>query len=201
MFPKDWTACEGDRSMSDGYPAFCMGNVLLVGMPHIIGLEIAKLYQLLREHMPKAFRAWEILDDFDRSIELLEDATNPADFRILWVAAMILCRAVGDALKNDADEDVRRKSGELYKEWRADEDCIFNIFIKPERDAIAHGGDYGVDVDFLLAPLVFDEQVIVENEGLYVPFAGGKFGGVDARDKLIEARDWWISQIKRTEAE
>lgn len=201
MFPKDWTASEGDKPMSDGHRAFWMGNVLVVGVPHIIGLEIAKLYQLSRGHMPEAVRAWKILDDFERSIELLEDATNPADFRVQWVSAMVLCRAVGDALKNDADEDVRHKGGELYKEWRGDEDCVFNTFIKPERDAVAHGGDSGVDVDFLLVPLVFDEQVIVENEGLYVPFAGGKFGGVDTRDKLIEARDWWILQIKRTEAE
>lgn len=83
----------------------------------------------------------------------------------------------------------------------ADEDCIFNTFIKPERNAVAHGEDSGVDIDFLLAPLVFGGRVIAENEGLYVPFDDDRFGGVDARDKLIEARDSWISQIERLEAD
>lgn len=36
-FPKGWT-----RGMSDGHRAFCMGNALVVEIPHRIGLEIAK---------------------------------------------------------------------------------------------------------------------------------------------------------------
>ena len=36
-FPKGWT----DTGMSDGHRAFCMGNALVVGIPHRIGLEIA----------------------------------------------------------------------------------------------------------------------------------------------------------------
>ena len=38
MFPKGWT-----RGMSDNRRAFCMGNALVVGIPHRIGLEIARL--------------------------------------------------------------------------------------------------------------------------------------------------------------
>ena len=37
-FPKSWTA----DGMSDGHRAFCMGNALVVGVPHRIGVEIAK---------------------------------------------------------------------------------------------------------------------------------------------------------------
>lgn len=37
-FPKGWT----DVGMSDGHRAFCMGNALVVGIPHLIGCEIAK---------------------------------------------------------------------------------------------------------------------------------------------------------------
>jgi DNA (cytosine-5)-methyltransferase 1 len=36
-FPKGWT----DVGMSDGKRAFCMGNALVVGIPHLIGQEIA----------------------------------------------------------------------------------------------------------------------------------------------------------------
>jgi len=36
-FPKGWTA----TGMSDGHRAFCMGNALVVGIPHVIGLELA----------------------------------------------------------------------------------------------------------------------------------------------------------------
>lgn len=43
MFPKGWTADEGDgEPMSEGHRAFCMGNALVVGIPHRIGKEIAK---------------------------------------------------------------------------------------------------------------------------------------------------------------
>ena len=38
MFPKGWT----DTGMTDGHRAFCMGNALVVGIPHRIGVEIAK---------------------------------------------------------------------------------------------------------------------------------------------------------------
>ena len=37
-FPKGWT----DTGMSDGRRAFCMGNALVVSVPHIIGEEIAR---------------------------------------------------------------------------------------------------------------------------------------------------------------
>lgn len=43
MFPKGWTRGEGDgKKMSDGHRAFCMGNALVVGIPHRIGVEIAR---------------------------------------------------------------------------------------------------------------------------------------------------------------
>ncbi len=37
-FPKGWT----DTGMTDGRRAFCMGNALVVGVPHLIGAEIIK---------------------------------------------------------------------------------------------------------------------------------------------------------------
>ena len=37
-FPRGWT----DAGMSDGNRAFCMGNALVVGIPHLIGREIAR---------------------------------------------------------------------------------------------------------------------------------------------------------------
>ena len=37
MFPKGWT----DTDMTDRNRAFCMGNALVVGIPHKIGKEIA----------------------------------------------------------------------------------------------------------------------------------------------------------------
>ena len=36
-FPKGWT----DTGMSDGHRAFCMGNALVVGVPHLIGMVIS----------------------------------------------------------------------------------------------------------------------------------------------------------------
>jgi DNA (cytosine-5)-methyltransferase 1 len=35
-FPRGWT----DTGMTDGRRAFCMGNALVVGVPHLIGREI-----------------------------------------------------------------------------------------------------------------------------------------------------------------
>lgn len=37
-FPKGWT----NTGMSDGNRAFCMGSALVVGIPHRIGVEIAR---------------------------------------------------------------------------------------------------------------------------------------------------------------
>lgn len=37
-FPKGWT----DTGMTDGHRAFCMGNALIVGIPHRIGEVIAR---------------------------------------------------------------------------------------------------------------------------------------------------------------
>lgn len=37
-FPRGWT----DIGMSDGNPAFCMGNALVVGIPHEIGKAISR---------------------------------------------------------------------------------------------------------------------------------------------------------------
>ena len=45
MFPKGWTRDEGDKLMSDGHRAFCMGNALVVGIPHVIGKVIASELQ------------------------------------------------------------------------------------------------------------------------------------------------------------
>ena len=36
-FPKGWT-----EGLTDSQRAFCMGNALVVGIPHRIGVEIAK---------------------------------------------------------------------------------------------------------------------------------------------------------------
>lgn len=39
MFPKGWT----DTGMTDGRRAFCMGNALVVGIPHKIGLALSRI--------------------------------------------------------------------------------------------------------------------------------------------------------------
>ena len=41
-FPKGWT----NTGMSDGHRAFCMGNALVVGIPHLIGYEISQRLKL-----------------------------------------------------------------------------------------------------------------------------------------------------------
>lgn len=43
MFPKGWTRAEGNELMSDNHRAFCMGNALVVEIPHRIGIAIAKM--------------------------------------------------------------------------------------------------------------------------------------------------------------
>ena len=45
MFPKGWTKKEGaSKLMSNGHRAFCMGNALVVGIPHRIGKVIAERF-------------------------------------------------------------------------------------------------------------------------------------------------------------
>lgn len=52
MFPKGWTRSEGSHTMSDSHRAFCMGNALVVGIPHAIGKVIAS--DVAQEERPPA---------------------------------------------------------------------------------------------------------------------------------------------------
>lgn len=49
MFPKGWT----NTGMTDGHRAFCMGNALVVDIPHRIGVEMAKRLKI------QAVNLWE----------------------------------------------------------------------------------------------------------------------------------------------
>lgn len=46
MFPKCWRADEGSgKKMTDAHRAFCMGNALVVGIPHAIGKMMGRQMQ------------------------------------------------------------------------------------------------------------------------------------------------------------
>lgn len=142
--------------------------------------------------------ARETFYDFEHAIELLEEAQSEEDFRVLWVASITLCRAIGHMLKNSKDERVRAASRKLFQEWKTEKDDIFFTFIKSERDAVLKNYSFSVDEGAGLAPIAVRDFVF-ENDWLYVPFADGSYDGMDARDKLVEARDWWVEQLTRVE--
>lgn len=137
--------------------------------------------------------------------ELLENTTDSQTFQVLWIASLSVCRSIGYVLGRDEDETVRKTSRELFKEWRSDGDCIFNVFIDFERNMITHEGKLGCSLAPHFAVVVSDDAVTscnLSEDLVYVPFSADlhdRYGDVDVRDLLRDAISWWGVQLRRIE--
>lgn len=144
--------------------------------------------------------------DLCHAYELLEDATDSQTFRVLWVASLSLCRSIGYVLDRDEDETVRKTSRELFKEWRNDSDCIFNVFIDYERNMIIHEGKVGCSLAPHFVTMISDGAMTrydLSEDLVYVPFSADlhdRYGDIDVRDLLRDAIAWWGVQLRRIEA-
>lgn len=85
--------------------------------------------------------ARKVLADCRVAHKLLEEESNIDKWRVHWVGALSVIRAVGHVLQNVDGVDVRcrQASTELFREWLDEKESdhqIFQDFIKRERDLI-----------------------------------------------------------------
>jgi len=156
--------------------------------------------------MTKVPKARLVLQDAMFVREKLENEIGHIEWRLYWVLAVVLLRAVGHVLdKVDGHNDpiVKRVAGELHKSWRSgEENAIFRDFIERERNSILK--EYSSEITEGPVPIIaqlqrndgFDviRHFLIE-ENLYRPMESGAFAGEDGRTLLDEAIAWWVLQL------
>lgn len=156
--------------------------------------------------MTSVSRARLVLQDAIHIRQKLEDETSVIEWRLGWILAVVLLRAVGHVLvkvDGDADPAVASVAKGCFSRWRfGNEHSIFRDFIERERNSILKEYDTEMTegpVSLISVPQSFDgtdttsETVLGEN--IYRPLADGPFAGEDGRTILDDAIDWWAAQL------
>jgi hypothetical protein len=147
-----------------------------------------------------------VLQDAMYVRDKLEAEVGHIEWRLYWVLAVVLLRAVGHVLdKVDGANSaaVRTTAKKLHQTWKvADEHAIFRDFIERERNSILK--EYASEVTEGPIPVMaylqshdgFDvvRQFLIE-ENLYRPMGSGAFEGEDGRTLLDDAIEWWAKQL------
>ena len=158
--------------------------------------------------------ARRVLADCEAALAMLEDERDSQRWRVLWVGALALLRAVGHVLlKVDGQTPQAREAIKaVYESWKVkqSEHRVFREFIKKERDYmlkeyrlnVLDSAETGVavvigDSD---AEHITDETPFVLDENLFRPVTAGFGAGEDARDVYREAIRWWEAELSRLEA-
>lgn len=161
-------------------------------------------------------KARKVLEDCRVALQLLEEETDLQRWRIHWVAALALVRAVGHVLDkvDGADPALSRAARAAHQKWKGDsiEHEIFRKFIERERNIILK------EYQFNVHPLE-EGQVLVQTQvqrvsdgqlgelsgvfpigdNIYRPLLDSYREGDDARDVYAEAIDWWESELTAIE--
>ena len=150
--------------------------------------------------------AWDVLRDCNQAFEMLELEESFDRFRVVWVAAIALVRAVGHVLhKIDGEKDQRLKRiiEDAHNSWKFDRDAhaIFWEFIEFERNTVLKQYEFG----FFFGPIGIivpsEDEIFELGDGLFCPIGEGRYEGEDCRDVLEEAIKWWITQLEYIESE
>jgi hypothetical protein len=150
-------------------------------------------------------RARIVLADCEAAWEMLEACESKQEWRILWVAAISLARAVGDVLdKVDGENDplMRSVSNEAYSRWKTVPE--FKDLIKMERDQVIHRYEteaFGGDSVTLLLENEGESEPFGLDECMFKPLESGVFAGDDARDILKDAIEWLRSELDGIDAQ
>lgn len=152
----------------------------------------------------RSLSAWGVLRDCDQAFQMLELEESFDKFRVLWVAAIALVRAVGHVLhKVDGEKDPKLKKiiEDAHKSWKMDKDthAIFWEFIEFERNTVLKQYEFG----FFFGPIGIivpaEEKTFELDDGLFCPIGEGRYEGEDCRDVLEEAIKWWKIQLELVE--
>ena len=158
--------------------------------------------------------AKRVLADCEAALAMLEDERDEQRWRVLWVGALALLRAVGHVLRNADGRTPRARAAinAAYQNWRdkQSEHRVFREFIEKERNNIlkeyrlnvldsAETG-LAVVVGDSDAGYITDETPFVLGDNLFRPVKTGYGAGEDARDVYREAITWWEQELTRLEA-
>lgn len=149
--------------------------------------------------------ARKILRDLQMAHDLLETEESAERFRLHWVAAVALCRAIGHVLqKVDSNTSPQLKTAisQIYDSWKAEPEAhhIFFEFIEDERNAVLKEYEFGFlsgPVDLVVLPSGFTSTL---EDNLFCPLSSGRFAGEDCRDVLELAINWWQVQLSQIDA-
>lgn len=159
-------------------------------------------------------QARRVLRDVVAARERLEDEPGWVEWRLYWVAALALIRAVGHVLvKFDGGRSphVRDAANELHRKWkgRSSDHAIFRNFIEQERNSILKEYEWGMSegpvpiMTILQNPLTGEVKhsgVLIE-ENVYRPMQSGPYEGEDGRTLLDDAIEWWEQQLDAVDQE
>lgn len=156
--------------------------------------------------------ARRVLADCEAALEMLEDERDERRWRVMWVGALALLRAVGHVLRNvdGRTPGAREAMNAAYDSWKAKpEHLVFREFIERERNNILK--EYRLSVldsaEARVAVVVGDSDAVygadetpfVLDENLFRPVTEGFGAGEDARDVYREAIGWWEEELTRLE--
>ena len=152
--------------------------------------------------------ARRVLADCKAALEMLEDERR---WRVGWVGALALLRAVGHVLRNVDGRTPRAQAAinAAYDSWKAKpEHLVFREFIERERNNILK--EYRLSVldsaEAHVAVVVGDsdavcganETPLVLDENLFRPVTEGFGAGEDARDVYRESEVSFDGRLRRT---
>ncbi len=154
--------------------------------------------------------ARQVLQDCQVALSLLEEETVLSRWRVHWVAAITLIRAVGHVLEkiDGKNAKVKKIANDLFKSWKqGEENSIFRDFISQERNNVLKEYVFSphplekVDVAVLAklrdqhGNIINTSEVIGIEDNIYRPLLDGYRGGDDARDVFSDAIKWWEVQL------
>lgn len=152
--------------------------------------------------------ARRVLGDCEAVLAMLEDERDEQRWRVLWVGALALLRAVGHVLWNVDGRipQAREAIKAAYGSWKAEqpEHLVFREFIERQRNNILKMYRMNV-LDSSEVPVVVRDSnagyiTDVFAENLFRPVEEGFGAGEDARDVYREAIRWWKAELSRLDA-
>jgi len=153
-----------------------------------------------------AKHARQVLADCRLVHGMLEDEIDPDRFRVLWVGALSLLRAVGHVLaKVDGTEPrLKAASDAAFKRWKdaSQNHAIFTDFIEKSRNLVLKEYGFQIDLRQTVPVLVLDgsdNEHFNLDENIFRPLVDGYGSGEDCRDIYAFALEWWDNQLKEIE--
>lgn len=144
-------------------------------------------------------KARQTLDDCRFSLTKLAQAKGRQEYRVMFLATIALCRAVGDVLdkvdkvQSPSVENLINLQWNLIKAEEKEEKSIFWQFIKKERDTTIHTYQQSYD-DGPMDIWTVDDVYTIED--MYTcAMKQGPFRGVDSIELLHRAIEWWDAQL------